>query len=173
MVKKILGYGIVGLLALALIVGTVYIVLSPSHTRTAQRQNRTAESVPEQERERVQNDTAGTGYRGGQNATLAGGGTPIDSTWLTVHGVVMEIDTDLVLRTETGDFLVGLGPAYYREQAGFTIRPGDELEISGFNEVEEFKAATVQNSTTGTSIVLRDEGGHPMWAGQGNLRNQP
>lgn len=183
MAKKILGYGIVGLLALTLIAGTVYIVLGPSSPRATQGQSRTVaassgdttaerESRPGYERERTATDE--TGYRGGQNGTPAGGGgTPIDGTVQTVRGVAVEVDNDLVLRTESDDLLVGLGPAHYREQAGFTIRRGDELEISGFAEAEEFKAATVRNLTTGASIVLRDDAGHPMWAGQGNLRNQP
>jgi len=177
MLKKILSYGVVGLLALALIVGTVYIVLSPSGTRTGQGQSRavevSAETVSEQERGRAQTDTAGTGYRGGQNDTPVGDGIPIDSTLLTVHGIAIDVDNDLTLRTESGDLLVGLGPAHYREQAGFAIGVGDELEISGFNEDEEFKAVSVQNLTNGMSIILRDGDGHPMWAGQGNLRNQP
>lgn len=177
MLKKILGYGIVGLLALTLIAGTVYIVLGPSETRTEQGQSHTveasAESVPVQERGRAQTDTAGAGYRGGQNDTPVGDGTPIDSALLTVRGIATNVDNDLILSTESGELLVGLGPAHYREQAGFSISVGDELEISGFNENDEFKAASVQNLTNGLSIVLRDGDGRPMWAGQGNLRNQP
>ena len=179
MLKKILSYGIVGLLALALIAGTVYIVLSPSNsgTRVGQGQSHaveaSAESVPEQERERGQSDADGTGYRGGQNDTPLGDGVPINGALLTVHGTATEVDNDVVLHTESGDLLVGLGPAHYREQAGFVIQTGDELEISGFNEEDEFKAVNVQNLTSGMNITLRDEGGHPMWSGQGNLRNQP
>jgi hypothetical protein len=178
MTKKLLGYGIVGLLALVLIVGTAYIVLSPSSARASQGQSRTgqaaAEHVLAQGEQRTQPNAAGTGYRSGQSETsLGGGGTPIDGMLHTVHGVAVEVDNDLILRTESGDVAVGLGPAHYREQAGFTIRLGDELEISGFDEVEEFKAASVHNLTTGTSITLRDGNGRPMWAGQGNLRNQP
>ena len=92
---------------------------------------------------------------------------------LVLIGVSVEADNDLVLRTESGDVLVGLGPAHYREQAGFTIQIGDELEVSGFDEAAEFKAASVYDLTTGARITLRDSSGHPMWAGQGNLRNQP
>ncbi|MFN2108541.1 MAG: hypothetical protein ACK2UI_02670 [Anaerolineae bacterium] len=178
MLKKILGYGIVGLLALALIVGTVYIVLSPSETRAGQGQSRavtaSAESVSDQERARSQSDTAtGNGYRGGQNDASLDDRIPIDSTVLTVHGTATEVDNDVILSTESGDLLVGLGPAHYREQAGFVIQTGDELEISGFNEDDELKAVSVQNLTNGMNITLRDSDGHPMWAGQGNLRNQP
>lgn len=177
MAKKLLGYGIVGLLALVLIAGTVYIVLSPAGTRASRGQSRavkvSTESVPAQDRGRGQSDAAGTGYRGGRDGVVPGSGVPIDGTLRTVRGVAVEVDNDLVLRTESGDVLVGLGPAHYREQAGFTIHTGDELEVSGFDEAEEFKAASVHNLTTGTHITLRDGDGHPMWAGQGNLRNQP
>ncbi|MBN2390372.1 MAG: hypothetical protein JXR84_06600 [Anaerolineae bacterium] len=178
MLKKIVSYGIVGLLALALIAGTVYIVLSPSETRAGQGQSRAVEAAAEnesgQERGREQSDTTtGNGYRGDQNDAPVGDGIPINSALLTVHGTATEVDNDVILSTESGDLLVGLGPAHYREQAGFVISSGDELEISGFNEDEEFKAVSVQNLTNGMNIILRDSGGHPMWAGQGNLRNQP
>jgi len=177
MAKKLLGYGIVGLLALVLVAGTVYIVLSPAGSRASLGQGSAAkavtESVPVQDRGREQSDSAGTGYRGGQGETTPGSGTTIDGTLHTVRGVAVEVDTDLVLRTESGDVQVGLGPAHYREQAGFAIYAGDELEISGFDEAEEFKAASVHNLTTGARITLRDGDGRPMWAGQGNLRNQP
>lgn len=177
MAKKLLGYGIVGLLAFVLIAGSLYIVLGSSDTHSGLGQSRaveaSTENVTAQERGRGQSDTPGTGYRGGQGEILPGDGTPIDGTLRTVHGVAVEVDNDLVLRTESGDVLVGLGPAHYREQAGFTIHIGDELEVSGFDEAEEFKAANVYDLTTGARITLRDSSGHPMWAGQGNLRNQP
>jgi len=177
MAKKLLGYGIVGLLALVLIVGSIYIVLSSSGTRSGRGQSRaveaSTESVPAQERGRGQSDTPGTGYRGGQGEIVPGDGIPVAGTLRTLRGVAVEADNDLVLRTESGDVLVGLGPAHYREQAGFTIQIGDELEVSGFDEAAEFKAASVYDLTTGARITLRDSSGHPMWAGQGNLRNQP
>ena len=177
MAKKLLGYGIVGLLALVLIAGTAYIVLSPSGARADLGQSHAVEASTEtgltQERGCGQSDTAGTGYRSDQGETSPGDGTPNNGTLHTVRGVAVEADNDLVVRTKSGDLLVGLGPAHYREQAGFTVRIGDELEVSGFDDAEEFKAATIQNLTTGASIVLRDDGGRPMWAGQGNLRNQP
>ncbi len=177
MAKKLLGYGSVGLLALVLVAGTVYIVLRPAGSRAGLGQGdavkASTESVPAQDRGRGQSDSAGTGYRGGQGETTPGSGTAIEGMLRTVRGVAVEVDTDLVLRTESGDIQVGLGPAHYREQAGFTIHTGDELEVSGFDETEEFKAASVHNLTTGTRITLRDDNGRPMWAGQGNLRNQP
>ena len=44
--------------------------------------------------------------------------------------------------------------------------------MTGFYEDGEFKAGTVENLTTGETIVLRDEAGRPMWSGQGRLKNQ-
>jgi len=44
--------------------------------------------------------------------------------------------------------------------------------VTGFYEDGEFKAGTVENLTTGETIVLRDEAGRTMWPGQGRLKNQ-
>jgi co-chaperonin GroES (HSP10) len=177
MLKKAIGYGIVGLLALILIVGTVSIVLHPSDTRAWQGRSDPSATGhgQDQERERTQTDESGTGYRGGGERLggATGSETPITTgQWETVSGVVTVADTNVTLRTASGDVIIGMGPARYREEARFTVNVGDEIVVSGYMENEEFKAGTVENRTTGKTIVLRDETGHPVWAGQGNLRNQ-
>jgi len=189
MLKKVLGYGIVGLLAIVLIVGTVFIVLRPSSTRAAQ--GRGDASATEsgsglaseaalgngqgQERGRTQTDEPETGYRGGGErlGSATGGGTlSATGEWETLHGIVTVADADVTLNTASGDVVIGMGPAHYREEAGFTVNVGDEITVSGYLEDDEFKAGTVENHATGKTIVLRDETGRPMWAGKGNLRNQ-
>ena len=42
--------------------------------------------------------------------------------------------------------------------------------MTGFYEDGEFKAGTVENLTTGETIILRDETGRPMWAGAGTAQ---
>ena len=89
-----------------------------------------------------------------------------------VRVVVIVSYSEILVRISDGsEVLVGLGQAWYREQAGFTIAVGDEVSVVGFHEDGEFKAVTVENVTTGTAITLRDATGRPAWAGQGNRRN--
>lgn len=90
----------------------------------------------------------------------------------TIQGVVISSDSEILVRTAEGEeVLVGLGQAWYREQAGFTVAVGDQVSVVGFYEEGEFKAATIEDTTTGESITLRDATGRPAWSGQGNRRN--
>jgi hypothetical protein len=90
----------------------------------------------------------------------------------TIRGVVISSDSEILVRTAEGEeVLVGLGQAWYREQAGFTVAVGDEVSVLGFYEDGEFKAVTVEDVTTGATITLRDATGRPAWSGQGNRRN--
>lgn len=90
----------------------------------------------------------------------------------TIQGVVISSDSEILVRTAEGEeVLVGLGQAWYREQAGFAVAVGDQVSVVGFYEEGEFKAATIENTTTGESITLRDATGRPAWSGQGNRRN--
>ena len=76
---------------------------------------------------------------------------------------------DMVIVTEDGtEVKVGTGPGWLATQ-GFVIEKGDELTVVGFWEDGEFKASEI---TLGDeTIVLRDESGRPMWAGQGRRQN--
>ena len=80
------------------------------------------------------------------------------------------MDGDITVETAEGEVLVGLGQASYRE--GFALKVGDKVSVTGFHEDGEFKAGTVENLTTGQTLVLRDETGRPGWAGRGLLKNQ-
>lgn len=200
MLRKILSYGLIGVLAVALLGGAAYVVLRPSEAQAWQ-EHRDAGIA-----------ASGQGYRGGQAAAVNAasganggrGGKTGQSTgnsatnhgrqgtsarnpgvapgaekavsaagWETVRGVATLTEHEVTLQTTDGEIVVGLGQVAYREKAGFTIDTGDEIIVKGFEENGEFEACTVNNVTTGMSIVLRDESGHPLWAGRGNSSNQP
>ncbi len=113
----------------------------------------------------------GAGSREPLNAASAGEEHVED--WETLVGEVLSLDGDLLLRTSSGDeVLVGLGPLTYEARADFALAVGDELSVLGFHEDGEFKAGTVENLTTGQTLLLRDETGRPMWAGNGQRKNQ-
>ena len=89
-------------------------------------------------------------------------------------GVVVQAPADgvdMILETAEGDVLIGTGPGYLAEQ-GFVILAGDSLHVSGIWEDDEFKAAEITHLANGTSIVLRDEWGRPMWSGAGRRANE-
>jgi len=106
--------------------------------------------------------TSGTGQ--GRNETVR------DVTWETLTGTVLGIDHEVTLQTTVGEVLVGMGQSAY--WADFEITVGDTLTVLGFYEDGEFKAGTVENTSTGASVTLRAETGRPIWAGRGQLKNQ-
>ena len=194
MAKKVLSCGVVGLLTLALLAGTAYILLNPTEAQAergttsgqGQGQGR-ARSEIWQNGEGVADGTAtysqgglGGGNSGGVGAydgrgRSSGAGQGRNETvrsveWETLTGSVTSLDGDVTLQTAEGEVLVGMGQAAYWED--FALEVGEEIAVIGFYEDGEFKAGTVENLTTGETIILRDEGGRPMWSGSGRLKNQ-
>jgi len=198
MLKKVVNYSIVGVLLLVLIGGSVYILARPASAQIGQGWAREATAEASQEygqgrgasqgRETAQGQGQGNArveaLEFGNRAGQGNGSRGLESTnnpeayftpseWETVQGTVIVADNELTLQTAEGEIVVGLGQSWYREQAGFTVNVGDEVIVHGYEEDGEFKAGTVENLTSGTAIMLREQGGRPMWAGRGNLRNQP
>lgn len=116
----------------------------------------------------------GNGNGNGQGGSSGQGQSETGTVaeWETLSGTVIAMDGELVIEAAEGQVTVGLGQSTYREEMGFTLEVGDEVVVTGFYEDGEFKAGTVENITTGQTIVLRGEAGRPMWAGRGQLKNQ-
>ena len=118
-------------------------------------------------------DGHGVGAGSREPLGAASAGEEHAKDWETLVGVVLSLDGDLLLQTSSGDeVLVGLGPLTYEARADFALAVGDELSVLGYHEDGEFKAGTVENLTAGQTLLLRDETGRPMWAGNGQRKNQ-
>ncbi len=92
--------------------------------------------------------------------------------WQSISGTVIET-VELVIETAGGERMqIGLGPSHYREAQGFVLKVGDQVNVSGYWEDGEFKAAQVENVSSGQIITLRDTSARPMWSGQGQRKNQ-
>ena len=99
-----------------------------------------------------------------------------DSTpeeWVLYEGTVTQAPAagvDLVVKTGDGqEVLVGTGPGYMETQ-GFTLQVGEQVQVQGYWEDDELKAGQVtrlQDGQDDQTITLRDQDGHPMWAGSG------
>ena len=95
--------------------------------------------------------------------------------WLVHEGAVVlapEDGVDLVIEMSDGKKLtVGTGPNYMASQ-GFILQAGEPVQVMGYWEDHEFKAAQVTRLADGQTITLRNELGRPAWAGAGrNARN--
>jgi hypothetical protein len=222
MTSKVLGYGMVGLLAVALLGGVGYILLNPTEAAGqgsvgGQGQGRGQSEIWQSDAESADGiaaygqDPQGQGRGWGRSETAQSGGgttngvtaygqgqpdqrqgafggagasdgnrrssgvgqgrneTVLTVEWETLTGPVIAIDSEVTIQTAEGEVLVGMGQSGYWESFGLEV--GDELSVAGFHEDGEFKAGTVENLTTGETIVLRDEAGRPMWARQGRFES--
>lgn len=188
MISKKIVMGLVGLLALALVGGSAYILLKPDERSVAQRDfaySQTTRTEPiGGSREGVKNHGSvageqrreGSGGAGGlgqghRQSDEAYGQEPAEhssNTWATLRGSMMTLEGDtLIVRTGDGSVAVHLGPEWYWKTEGIPIQNGDDVEVTGRYEGETFKAASVENLTTPGLASLRDESGRPLWAGRG------
>ena len=78
-----------------------------------------------------------------------------------------ETGGDLMIVTDDGEEItVGTGPGYMEEQ-GFALQAGERLQVLGYWEDGELKAAQLTRLRDGATITLRDELGRPAWSGAG------
>jgi hypothetical protein len=183
MLSKVLSYGAIGLLAIALVAGTGYILLNPDEAQAGpgfpggQGQGRGTATAFDSETtqsrgysgNRASNTENTAGGRGRGYSTSQGRSATLVE-WETLTGTVSVMDNGIAVQTAQGEVVVGLGQAPYRE--GFALEIGDQVTITGFYEDGEFKAGVIENLTTGQTITLRDEAGWSLWAGRGRFQNQ-
>jgi hypothetical protein len=90
--------------------------------------------------------------------------------WVLYEGTVTQVPTagvDLIIETNTGQKVtIGTGPGFMEDQ-GFTLQAGEQVQVRGYWEGNELKAAQVTRLRDGATITLRDEVGRPAWAGGG------
>jgi hypothetical protein len=56
---------------------------------------------------------------------------------------------------------------WFAEEQGFWAQTGDDVTLIGFYEGDESEVGQIDNLTSGQSVLLRGDGGRPMWAGRG------
>ena len=89
--------------------------------------------------------------------------------WAEYVGSVSTSDSSMItVETTDGNEIIIEGRALsFLEEVGFATDSGNTVLITGFYEDGEFKVATIEDQTTGESIVVRDSTGRPGWAGNG------
>jgi hypothetical protein len=88
--------------------------------------------------------------------------------WVALRGAVVEAPAaggDLVVETNGGvEVVVGTGPGYMEEQ-GFSLQAGEMVQVRGYWEDGELKAAELTRLRDGETYALRDGSGRPAWSG--------
>lgn len=89
--------------------------------------------------------------------------------WLTVVGTVMVVNADeMVVQLDGGEQITMDGRAWrFVQEQAFQVQINQRLSLTGFYEEGDFEVGTVQNLTSGQSVLIRDENGRPLWAGRG------
>lgn len=94
----------------------------------------------------------------------------VPDTWGVYEGTVVETlesGGDLVILADDGtELVVGTGPGYMQTQ-GFVLEAGERVQVQGYWEDDELKAAQVTRLSDGQTISLRDQLGRPAWSGGG------
>ena len=123
--------------------------------------------------------------QGGSNGRGAGQGgaaerqypnyDAVAEDWVTVEGTIVQVPergAELVIETNDGEQLeIGTGPLDLAAQ-GFALQAGEPVQVSGYWEENEFKAAQLVRMTSGQTFTLRDEFSRPVWAGNGRNAQQ-
>jgi len=99
------------------------------------------------------------------------------NTVTTVTGRILSVQTgadrnNLQLEIEGGGvrMIICLGPQRYWVEQGMSIKEGDKVEVRGSKAqgqdgVIYILAQKITEISQGGEVVLRDESGHPNWAG--------
>ena len=99
-------------------------------------------------------------------------------TEVTVKGTVEEVQErqaggmrsagiHLVLKTDSGNYDVHVGPAFFLKDHNYTFAKGDQLEVTGSKiKISGADALIAREIKKGSEIMtLRDAQGIPLWSG--------
>ena len=90
--------------------------------------------------------------------------------WITLTGTLVSFQGgSMTMSTAEGEliaFQTGQ-PRFFAEQ-GVTFQVGDEIQLVGFYQGEQFSAGEITQLSTGLRVMLRDPNGRPLWAGPGS-----
>jgi hypothetical protein len=111
--------------------------------------------------------TAGSGRRAVENDGQYRNYQEAAEEWITYEGIANQVPAagvELVLETGDGELVIGTGPVALVD-LGMAVQVGDSLEVTGYWENDEFKAAEIAVVSSGQKVVLRDSWGRPVWSG--------
>lgn len=96
----------------------------------------------------------------------------VDGTVVTVDNITqgggMFYGIHLVVRTQSEDLSVHLGPAWYLDAQGVQIAPNDVITITGSRVTLDGQPALIASEMKkgDTAVKLRDQNGFPLWSGR-------
>lgn len=184
MIRKIILGLLLASLSSALIYGGVYRTAARLESgneggQANQRQNlsRLQQENSTQNINRSGNEVIGNGYQGGGNrGSERTGDLPRGALEdIRLAGSVFDFNADfLSITTDEGKEVLIENRAWrYTQEEGFIVNLGDQVELSGFYDVNGvFELSQIINRTNGLTVDIRDVSGRPYWAGGGGGSGQ-
>ncbi len=85
----------------------------------------------------------------------------------TTSATATNASTQLLVQTERGTIPVQLGPSWFLQKQQLEIKPQDQIKVTGSRVTRFGKEALIAQeiSIGDKNIKLRDQTGHPLWAG--------
>ncbi len=80
-----------------------------------------------------------------------------------VKGILKTENSEWVLLSQGKEYEIHMGPESYRASRGFRLDEGNQAVVKGF--LLKTDIAVMEIESNGKSILLRDAGGRPAWAG--------
>ena len=98
-----------------------------------------------------------------------GTGQAVIDVWITKTGIVEEVTSDIwEISLSDGITLDIEGRALqYLTEVDFSVAIGDSVIVTGFYEGDKFEVGQIEDTTSGESVLIREENGRPLWAGGG------
>jgi hypothetical protein len=159
------------------LVGLIGILVLGGINRTLDKTGQVAEAQGQGfGRDRAQGESNGRGgygqggERNGTNERQYPNSQDAPEEWVMLEGTVVQTPAEgeeLVIAIDgSKEVKVGTGPSYMAA-LGFTLQIGEMVQVQGYWEDSEFRAAQITRLADGETITLRDEVGRPAWAGRG------
>ena len=112
----------------------------------------------------------------GKNGQTNGSGDELQQSileehdWLVLSGTIVEFNSDSFwVQSENSGNLEISGRAWrFAQDSGYLPAVGNEVKLNGFYENGEFEVSTIEDLTSGQTILLREDTGRPLWSGGSN-----
>ncbi len=110
-----------------------------------------------------------SGEQNGQGSTGQGQVQIPADQWVTITGTITAVNTNnlTIKSTDNAVITVQLGRQDFIQGQSVVFTVGDNVEVLGFWQNEQFQAGQITNTTTSQRLLLRDPNGRPLWGGPG------
>ena len=181
MIKKIVLWSMYGGVVGLLVFGAVNRTEAKADAGTGQAKSASESNDYQTNRQEYQGDGLAAGLGSGQPAEIRrrGADSVSEFDWETqaneedhvfdsLRGTVKSISEESVeIELATGEILLVEGQAWrYALSAGFNISRGNRVEVTGFDEGDEFKVSLIRDLEANVVVELRDQSGRPFWSGR-------